>query len=184
MVGGLIQLVAYGGQDVFLTGTSSIETWSVKYGRYSSFDGEFVYDKTTNYECMNIKVMPTKRVYKNFVINQIQWSDWSESKYGTSFFTVDKYKELKEKYSNMEYVNMNMHNMLELNITKGNVEIKRKLKKIIEKCRKFDKKDSELNDKSNKSITPEITSWKIIQKDNKKTKGVPPRHHKKFFYGK
>ena len=37
MAGGLMQLVAYGAQDVFLTGTPEITFWKVSYRRHTNF---------------------------------------------------------------------------------------------------------------------------------------------------
>ena len=37
MGGALMQLVAYGSQDIFLTGTPEITYWKVSYRRYTNF---------------------------------------------------------------------------------------------------------------------------------------------------
>ena len=37
MGGGLMQLVAYGAQDVYLTGNPQITFWKVSYRRYTNF---------------------------------------------------------------------------------------------------------------------------------------------------
>ena len=42
MAGGLMQLVAYGAQDVFLTGTPEITFWKVSYRRYTNFSMESI----------------------------------------------------------------------------------------------------------------------------------------------
>ena len=42
MVGGLMQLVAYGAQDVFLTGTPEITFWKVSYRRHTNFAMESI----------------------------------------------------------------------------------------------------------------------------------------------
>ena len=42
MAGGLMQLVAYGAQDVFLTGTPEITYWKVSYRRYTNFAMESI----------------------------------------------------------------------------------------------------------------------------------------------
>lgn len=42
MAGGLMQLVAYGAQDVFLTGTPEITFWKVSYRRYTNFAMESI----------------------------------------------------------------------------------------------------------------------------------------------
>ena len=42
MTGGLMQLVAYGAQDVFLTGTPEITFWKVSYRRYTNFAMESI----------------------------------------------------------------------------------------------------------------------------------------------
>lgn len=107
-------------------------------------------------------------MYKNIEYIEIEWCS-----YGSETFTVDKYKELDEKYSNTESVNMNIHNILELNITKGNVEIKRKLKAANKKSRKIERKfeiESLLNNTSNKSIVSEIEPCKLTRTFIKKRK--------------
>ena len=42
MAGGLMQLVAYGAQDVFLTGTPEITFWKVSYRRHTNFAMESI----------------------------------------------------------------------------------------------------------------------------------------------
>ena len=42
MAGALMQLVAYGAQDVFLTGTPEITFWKVSYRRHTNFAMESI----------------------------------------------------------------------------------------------------------------------------------------------
>ena len=42
MGGGLMQLVAYGAQDVYLTGNPQITFWKVTYRRYTNFAMESI----------------------------------------------------------------------------------------------------------------------------------------------
>src|SRR6056300_1756511 len=42
MGGGLLQLVAYGAQDVYLTGNPQITFWKVSYRRYTNFSMESI----------------------------------------------------------------------------------------------------------------------------------------------
>lgn len=61
--GGLLQLVAYGAQDVYLTGSPQITFWKVNYGRHSNFSVE------------SYKMNTYGRNYNNFEIQFNQESD-------------------------------------------------------------------------------------------------------------
>ena len=50
MGGGLMQLVAYGAQDVYLTGNPQITFWKVTYRRHTNYSMESI-EQTFNGQC-------------------------------------------------------------------------------------------------------------------------------------
>lgn len=50
--------------------------------------------------CIASEICINKRVYHNFVVNEIEWHKTVQAK-----FSLEKYRELKEKYSKIKYLN-------------------------------------------------------------------------------
>lgn len=154
--GGLIQLVAYGAQDLYKR----------------MYEHEYNID-----ECMKVTNITGRRTYRNFEIQQISWYT-----NGNASFTVNKYKELNEKYNNLEFITMNFNDMLDFKIEKGNEMISKKLKEQDKKAKELRERNREIdkkNEKQRKAFDEEIDR-ENCKKNNRKG----PRHHKRFFYGK
>jgi hypothetical protein len=176
MTGGLLQLMAYGCQDIFLTGQPEITFFKVKYRRDSNFSMDVIngYDYKVN-DCMREFVYSTRK-YNNFVISRISWPYVK----GNISFTECKYKELCNKYDNTDFLSsVNVKN-IEFNVVKGNKDIRVKLdkqNKMSKQLREDKKKEIERSKRVEDSINSNNSS-------KKQSRNGCPRNHKKFFYGK
>ena len=171
--GGLIQLVAYGAApDLFINNSSNMNFFE---GNYKINKHKHEYDVN---ECMTVKNITERRTYRNFKIQQINWYQ-----HGNASFTVNKYKELNEKYNNLEFITMNFNNMLDFKIEKGNKTISEKLKeqnKIAKQLREQNREIDRENEKQKKMLVNDETLYKEECKKYSNGKKVS-RHHKRFF---
>ena len=97
MGGGLMQLVAYGAQDVYLTGNPQITFWKVTYRRHTNFAMESI-EQTFNgqadfgrrVQCTvsrNGDLVPTLITHDGWTVQVNNWSPWSKSKLEDSVST-------------------------------------------------------------------------------------------------
>jgi hypothetical protein len=110
--GELLQLVAYGAQDIYLTSSPNITYWNMG----SGIDN-----------CMREVERCSTRKYNNFEISQISWINEK----GNLSFTEKKYDELCKKYDNMIYLLRADLSNIEFTTIKGNVGIRKNLDKQI-----------------------------------------------------
>ena len=83
MSGGLLQLVAYGAQDVYLTGNAQITYWKVVYRRHTNFAMECIEQTLTGNPDFgrktNVLIIRngdlTTRMYLMVTLNAVKWSD-------------------------------------------------------------------------------------------------------------
>jgi hypothetical protein len=110
--GGLLQLVAYGCQDIYLTSSPNITYFKIG----SGIDN-----------CIEEVGQCSTRIYNNFEIRNISWINEK----GNLSFTEKKYDELCKKYDNMIYLLSADLSTIEFTTIKGNVDIRKNLDKQI-----------------------------------------------------
>ena len=72
MGGGLMQLVAYGAQDVYLTGNPQITFWKVSYRRYTNFALESI-EQTFNGQADFVHLETPGRPIISVLIRGLEW---------------------------------------------------------------------------------------------------------------
>jgi hypothetical protein len=90
MSGGLLQLVAYGSQDVYLTGNASISFWKSTYRRYTSFALESIQNTFSGSTGFGKRV--TVSIPRNGDLISTQWIEITLKKHETnaSFFPAEQ----------------------------------------------------------------------------------------------
>ena len=113
--GGLMQLVAYGAQDIYIQ--SQLDTCILN----------------SYYTCIK------ERKYDNFELNTIYWCNKTNIR-----FTEKKYDELLDKYINMDYLIINPDldlKKINIEVVKGNTEISHELTRQITSTKALIKKE-------------------------------------------